>query len=612
MFVTDCYDACRSITNFTDDDQNLEQIGDAVDVLCNKGNFNGQLGYVNIAIPANGVARLPRDVDVPLKVQINGIPALGRDKFYEFAMNGPGKDEPRLGWQWEDRMWSCLKSDPAYPVQLRVNSLGADAGKTMTIYGRDTTDGTEISQTITFDGTGTQLVTVFSDITHIHKDETIAAVTLVNEFDGSIFSSIENWDTEPRYRLIKFSKTSGVASIMFRRNKFKVRSIYDFIPIRSKVGLLLMLQALKAYRNEDVKLGDDLEKQAVNKTNEEQESSDAFVQLAASEEKAGSLNLGINNRDTAIVADIIDEVYEIIGPQTRQKAYDEITKACQILSNKAQWDAQRGFVDIVKDQYNYVSLPRYVDTVLALNINRRRANPLNSWFEFNRMGQSSLGQQDWQPFDSWTDIKETAVLLRDLQYTVKLGVDVDLDEDLGVEVRISGYYQGKRVQTQGVNGETLDYAVIPASADGATLAPFNFDRIERVWKTETKGYVKLISYDINGKNPIVVGYYWPDETEPNYHRIRVPSTCSTVRIMYRRRELKFSTLTDPLHLKIGSAVVEQVRAKYLRIAPKPDLQGAAVAEKLALTWLEDEQAITNQTRIPELEFDDSMITHYVR
>lgn len=616
MNVADFYDDFRAITAYADEDQNFAAISDAVDVLCKKGNFNGQIGYLLVPISGAGVIRLPRDVEVPLKVNLSGIPAFARDKFWEFTQNGPGSDEPRLNWQWEDRMFSPLIIDPTYPVQLRLENTNLpDDGLILTVMARVVGADNDANSMprpcrFTLDSTKSfQIGPIVSEITAIHKPVTTNNIYLTNNLDGSTLTWIWTDDTEPRYRMIKVSATSGVARIMFRRTAFKVRNMNDFVPVDSKRALLLMAQSIRAWNNEKTDLAATLEKEAIAKANEEQQSLDAFVGIASDQEKAGMLNLGINNRDVAIVADIYDEVSEIVGPIGRQKVFDEITKAAQILSNKNQWDAQRGVVDIVTDQYHYVTLPRYVDSVLALNINRRVATPQNKWFEFNRIGQSSLGQQDWQVCcrEDWVDLEPT-VTLRDLLYTVKLGVTTDLTDDLGVQVRVYGYYQGKRVMTPDASGQNVDGALIPVTAD-ATPGGQNFDRIERITKTATKGFVKLISYDINAKNPVTLGYYWPDETEPNYRRIRINRTCGTARIMYRRKELKFTSLTDPLHLKVGSAVVEQVRAKYLRIGGK--LKDAKVAENLALEYLNDEQAITNQNNIPELMFDDSMIVRYV-
>jgi hypothetical protein len=608
--INDIFDDCRSITNFPDDDTNLSRITDAVEVLSNKGDFDALTGYVDLPIGPTGLIYLPRDVEVPIKVNLSDQPAFSRDKFYEFTMNAPGSNAPRLGWQWEDRLTSPIQTDLPNPANISfISGDSLDDGQTVTIQGRSNDTGEVVTETLILNFlTSPVSANVYSEIIEVHKDVTVANVLIETSPDGTILANYDKNDTRPEYRRIKVSVTSGVARILFRRSRFVARSVNDFIPIRSKIALILMLKALEAYRTERVDLAKSLEMEAVNKANEEQKTHSTFIDRSSQDEIATARNLNINNRDTIIVSDVYDDACSTFGPIGFSNIMDKITEAARILSNKAQWDAQRGYVDITTDQYHYVTLPRYVDYVIKLNMNKMKGKMQNKWFEFNAAGCSCLGSQDWIPCQTWIDIG-SAVVLHDVLYTQALGARSDLDIDSDVEIRVFGFYKGKRIYSIDVNGNPVDGFLVPTSQDDAPTTSQLVDRIERITKSATSGYVSLFGYDTSGGTQVTLGYYWPDETEPNYRRIKIPQTCKTVRIMYRRKELKFSTFTDPIHLKSKSAIVMMMRA--MKANENGKFQDAETLESKAVQYLSEEQAIMNQSEIPELEVDDSFILHYV-
>ena len=56
-----------------------------------------------------------------------------------------------------------------------------------------------------------------------------------------------------------------------------------------------------------------------------------------------------------------------LGPIGRQRLFDKITEAQEMLANKSQWDGLDGYVDILVDQRGYISLPAKVEVPLGIN-----------------------------------------------------------------------------------------------------------------------------------------------------------------------------------------------------------------------------------------------------
>lgn len=595
MFVKDIFDDARSITNYTDEALNFSRISDAVEVLSNKGDFDAQLSYVDIPI-TDYLITLPTNVDTPLRVNIDGNATFTRDRLYEFTLNGPGSNSPRSNWEWEDKGTVPYQGVfPATPTKLTALCGPLDNGKTMTIIGV-ASNITVNKETIILNASNPPVtIGVYSSIDYIHKDITNSGIGFFTSPDLGVLSGYFATETDPQYRRIRVNQKTGVAHILFRRKNLQVNSQEDFIAIRSKMGLILMLKALESYRNGDFDIGKKLETQAIQLANEEQKGHNAFIDLAASSENASIRNLSYNNKDCIIVSDIYDEACKIVGPVGEEHVYDKITEAISVLSNKAQWDSQRGYVDIVTDQYHYVTLPRYVDTIIEMNINTRPAEMKSKWFEFNQGGPG----QGWIPWQSYMDAG-TVVTSRDVLYTQRLALKPDRSEDLTVEFRVLGYYLGKRIFTAGVDGVNRDGFIVTPKMDGSIGSSQLVDRIERITKGKSQGFMRLLGRDISGMNEIQLGYYWPDETEPNYRRIKLPQGCETVRIMYRRRDSKISSLTDPIPLRSKTAVLNMLRS--IELMNQGKVPEAQAMEDKATKLLLEEQSMKNQSEVPTIDF----------
>lgn len=597
MIVSDIYEDVKSITNFTDESLNFSRLSDAIEVISNKGNYDVLIGYYTVTAQ-DDIITLPRDVEVPLKVNIDGNPSFTRDRFFEFTLNGPGQSAERVDWSWEDRGTVPVARAIVVPEKVMVTGFAVDAGKIVTVYGRTRDRGTVESSQFILGTTTDPSNYIYSDISVVSKEPTTKAVNLTTE-SGILLSAYAPDETSPQYRQIRISKTGGTAYIMFRKNRSRISAQTDFIPIRSKMGLIYMVKALEAYREERLDVGKSLETTAIQLCNDEQNSHNAQIEIASQSESAQVLNLGYNNIDSIIVSDLYDDFCQICGPLGQDRIFDKITEALSVLSRKAQWDSLRGFVDIQTDQYQFVTLPRYVEYVIKVNINHQPSSMKNKWFEYNMNGP---GEQ-WLPSHSWMDVGEV-VTIRDVLYPIKLTAIPDLSNDNDTEIRVFGFSGGKRLQTINAQGVSEDGIIVPCNQAGTEYTVVSVDRIDRITKAKSNGFIKLKGIDSNGNNEIVIGYYYPDETEPKYRRIKLYTNCTRVRIMYRKRHLKISSLTDPIHLRSKTAVLAMAQA--IEALGKGDSKKYDELESTAIKLLADENQINNQSDARTITFDHNL------
>lgn len=604
MIVSSIFQDCKEILAYGDETLILSRISDACEVLNAEGNFDALLGYVTITTPTNLIT-LPRDVEVPLKINIDNHPAFGRDKLYEFTQNGPGNDAERVGWSWEDKGLTPVLAQPSVPEVITMSGNTLDDGAVITVTGRAGVEGRLLTQTFVL-GTASAAL-VFNQIDKVVKPVTLRQVFMVTE-SGQILASYDTDETEPQYRQIRLSKAAATAYILFRRSHFRVTSQSDTIPIRSKMGLLLMIKSLEAYRREQFDTAKEFKAEAIEKAAKEQNSHDAFIDIANASEDSTMLNLSYNNVDSIIVADIYDAACKILGPIGQEHVFDNISEARAILGRKCQWDSLRGYVDINTDQYHYVTLPRYVEYVIKVNINGRPSRMLNKWQQFipnNNWFQFHLSGMDWGcclPFGSWQDDGEV-VTIRDVPFAVKIRAIPDLPTDDKKEYRIYGFYRNKPVTSQDTEGNVVDGIPVVIDSTGGTLSDVLIDRITRITKPKTDGFVKLMAQDSLGANEFQIGYHYPDEAEPKYRRIKLPRGCERVRIMYRLRENKITSLTDPIHLKSKTAMLCMLRS--LKLLYDGKTQEAEAMEAKATKFLMEEQAINNQSEELTIETDKS-------
>lgn len=555
MRVAEVYAKAKQFLGNVDQTTVFSFLTDAVVALSAKAEFEVMKCYLDLGLQSSNTVTLPGFVDVPLKISIGDNPAFSRDRTYEFSINGPGPNATRVNG-WEDLGFvPTLVTLPSASRLLITGSSGSDIGLKVVVRGLDSSNA-EINETLTIASSDVASTNTFAKILEVGKDATTNSISLYATADGTthttLLSTYQPYETTPSYRQIRLSATGSSVRMLVRRKFFKIYTMDDFIPVQSELGLMLMIKALVSYQRTEVQLARAQEEDAVRITTEAQRATTAFIDLARDTEMDSARAINYNNRDSIIVADIYDDVARIVGPIGRLKIFDRVTEALEALANEAHWDGLTGYVDILTDGNQYVTLPRYVESPIAMNIGGRPANMRNKWFEFHLNGPGSTDCSGvWD--NSWDWVGDT-VTQNPPQYVFQLVAIPDSNADDAKSITIYGLDEdGKPLGAGAGYTFTVDHTkLLPLVNDQKIL------RIDRIVRDATANFVRLLGYSTDQTQNVQLGYWYPDETEPRYTRIRIPTWSNWIRMRYRKRTLKISSIYDQIHLMSKAAAVTMV------------------------------------------------------
>lgn len=291
--VKNIFGDARKIFRHCDEPLLFERIGDSIELLSIKGEFDPLLGYVDICVIDQCIT-LPREVEQVLAINLDGHPALGKNPLFEYHLNGPGS------FGTDCKSWTDVGQFPTYrdlpcPGKLVAHlDSPEDAGKEMRVFGFDLQNRplrTKIRETWE---DGLLVPTIFgyalpaaSDpvvgrIQHIVKDPTVANVRL-SSFDnaacsggqsasGTLLGIFEPEETIPLFRRVKLGHRACWARVAYRKRTFRVTSMNDRILLHSRLALVLAMKAVQFYHDSDIANGATYEAHAVRILTEKEQS----------------------------------------------------------------------------------------------------------------------------------------------------------------------------------------------------------------------------------------------------------------------------------------------------------------------------------------------------
>lgn len=305
-----------------------------------------------------------------------------------------------------------------------------------------------------------------------------------------------------------------------------------------------------------------------------------------------------------IVSDVIKDAEKIFGICDQQKLFDFITEAVDVLSTHGDFDPLLGFVDICTDGL-FVSLPRDVETILALNIGGKPALARDQLFTFHYNGP---GDCDWRQDCNlrWQDLGKYPTF-RDIKCPSKVVAFVDNQADEGKEVWVYGLDEsGNELRTE-IGGEWKNGYLVPTVfgyALPASDAP-TISRIFKITKEDTVGPIRISSFDNSTFTGTLLAVMQWDDNESEYGRIKLSRNCgSGIRIHFRRRLFKIRNLEDGLPVMSKSALKMMFRA--LKYYDEVDLANAEAFEATAARLETQKQLVTNPPTQTPIQVDDSV------
>lgn len=269
--VNDVYLEGKKIVGTCDEPVFFRWLSDAVSVVSNKGEFEGWKGYLDICTTGSGkCVSLPREVETVLAVNMGGHPSLGFDQLFNFHLNGPGDCHTSCDFSWQDQgnFWPTYR-DIEFPRKLICHvQKQEDSGKLLIVHGFDR-NGNKLQHQVSGQWRdGYPVPTIYGyavpdsgapdvmRITAVVKELTAGSLRLStvdnSGGNGVLLAVYEPDETYPQYRRIKINRDCPWVRIAYRKINPIIRSRFDHIMLRSRLGFLLALRACKFYADSDL------------------------------------------------------------------------------------------------------------------------------------------------------------------------------------------------------------------------------------------------------------------------------------------------------------------------------------------------------------------------
>lgn len=320
-----------------------------------------------------------------------------------------------------------------------------------------------------------------------------------------------------------------------------------------------------------------------------------------------------------LVDDIWDEAVNIMGSNNPKQLFRWLGDAVTLVANKADFEGWKGFIDICtagcscKDTSTCnnpagcgrrcISLPREVETVIGVNIGGQPVLGYHQLFEFHLNGPGSCRTIcEWK----WTDDGKNHFTFRDLQHPSQLVAYLQTPDDNGKRLVVYGYDDQNQVLRRKENGIWKNGILIP-TIFGAAIPDVEqplVSRITGIHKDMTAGSMRLSTIDNDGGNGLLLSIMEPDETLPEYRRIKLNRSCNWVRVAYLKTNPTFHSKWDhiPLKSRVGFLQAVQARKHYKDL--QIDLAHAAEADAARLE-MEAQQKAEPPTYFPPQVVDMS-------
>lgn len=290
---------------------------------------------------------------------------------------------------------------------------------------------------------------------------------------------------------------------------------------------------------------------------------------------------------------------QVIGACDDAKLLRWIGDAVSLVCNKEDLEGIKGWADICTVGCSChegtpcgngagcgrrcISLPREVLTVIGVNLGGQPLLGRSQLFEFHLNGTGSCRTVcEW----SYDDKGYGWPTYRDLITPKKLVAYVANPADNGVPLIVFGYDSAGNLLRRQENGVWYDGYRVPTiygvavPDDNAPLVA----RITRVQKGVSVAQIRLSTIDDDGISGTLLGVYEPDETLPQYRRIRLNRSCSWVRIAYIKSISEFKSRWDhiPMSSRVAFLMALQARKFYSEQQLAQGQQYEANASRLEL------------------------------
>lgn len=244
------------------------------------------------------------------------------------------------------------------------------------------------------------------------------------------------------------------------------------------------------------------------------------------------------------VSDIIEDLKEILAKDDLKFIFRRLSKAIQALQDEGDWKANIGTLDVCScTDGHLVTLPRDVETPMAVAVNNRPAFMRNEFFRYHINGDGiERNGVSW----AWDD-NGTVPTFMDIRKPGALIAIAELESDLAERVRVLGFDEASRVLRQQLeDGTFIDGIEIPMNLitdfPGGILQEPNDRLFQRIFTIQPMiNLISLTDHEIatgdymqitlkSGSMPVPIsdgGFYYVRVVDPlrvTLHKSRLDAT----------------------------------------------------------------------------------------
>lgn len=279
--------------------------------------------------------------------------------------------------------------------------------------------------------------------------------------------------------------------------------------------------------------------------------------------------------------------------------FERLTDAVRLLANKGLNDPLIGELSLCVCN-GCITLPRDVGTVLGINVHGQPTLLQDQWFQYHINGP---GSQDCVPCGPNSYELGQVCTFRDPSEPAYLVAEVSSAADNNKKLRVFALDEsGNKIFTPGPDGLLYEGFLVPLIYGFAQRNPDvpALSSIYRISKEATKDYVRLIAVNSSdGVSQTLIGHYEPDETLPQYRRIKVGNKTS-VRVKYKKASLQIRRQGDFINCDNAEALRLACRAVKFRMEDKYDSARAAENEAARILAEETEAKRPSGPRVPQV------------
>lgn len=296
------------------------------------------------------------------------------------------------------------------------------------------------------------------------------------------------------------------------------------------------------------------------------------------------------------VSDVFQDLKRAFEGCDEATIFRRATDAVRLLNNAGIADVNLGEVEICSCS-GCLTLPRDVGTVLGVDVCGRPTLLQDQWFKFHLNGPGTRGG-----CSVITEMGQVCTF-RDPSEPAYLQAEITSAADNNKKLRVYATdVSGKKIFTPGPDGKLYEGFLVPMIFGFSQRNPNApaLGTIYRISKEETKDFVRLYAVNASdGASMTLIGEYEPNETLPQYRRIKVPDKSATL-VKYKKADLEIRSQRDFINLDNRQALILACRSVKFSMEDEFDKARVAESEAVRIWSQQIEAQKPSGPRVPQV------------